>query len=533
MGKNAYFQIIHKPNQTLLKVFPASKDGEMFQVDEVMKYFDLINLSSYDTVKLSEYLNRGDYRSEFQIINKEIPPENGRCVVKINEMGESATVRFYPPSDKGKKMTRDDIISDMKLANVTHGIREDVLDQFMKNPEYCRNYVMAVATPPRQGHDAHIEYHFDTDNVAKPKLNEDGSVDFHQLGNIKPVASGDKLATLTPADIGKPGINVTGAPIPQKKVTLKVLRYGKNISISEDKCTIYSQTAGHVMLVDDLVMVSDIYDVPANVDASTGDIEYKGTVNVTGNVNTGYYVKADGDIIVNGVVEGATLVAGGNIILKRGMQGMSRGSLEADGNIAAKFIENSRVKCGGTLMCDAILHSDVEAGDDISVLGRKGLINGGHIRTYSNITATQLGSMMGTSTVVEIMSDVEKAKLLNDTEEKINETKEAITKLDGGLKTIKRSVQGGKQLTPQQIQYVRLVASSKPKFEKEILRMEMECKELREVIGKNARVCIKVNNTVNAGVKIVIKDISRVINDNVSACKFVRDGADIKSVGLY
>lgn len=533
MGKNAYFQIIHKPNQTLLKVFPASKDGEMFQVDEVMKYFELINLSSYDTVKLSEYLNRGDYRSEFPIINKEIPPENGRCVVKINEMGASATVRFYPPSDKGKKMTRDDIISDLKFVGVTHGIREDVIDQFMKTPEYCRSYVMAVATPPRQGHDAYIEYHFDTDNVAKPKLNEDGSVDFHQLGNIKPVAVGDKLATLTPADIGKPGINVTGAPIPQKKVTLKVLRYGKNISISEDKCTIYSQAAGHVMLVDDLVMVSDIYDVPANVDASTGDIEYKGTVNVTGNVNTGYYVKADGDIIVNGVVEGATLVAGGNIILKRGMQGMSRGSLEADGNIAAKFIENSRVKCGGTLMCDAILHSDVEAGDDISVLGRKGLINGGHIRTYSNIMATQLGSMMGTSTVVEIMSDVEKAKLLNDTEEKINETKEAITKLDGGLKTIKRSVQGGKQLTPQQIQYVRLVASSKPKFEKEILRMEMECKELREVIAKNAKVCIKVNNTVNAGVKIVIKDISRIINDNVSACKFVRDGADIKSVGLY
>lgn len=63
--------------------------------------------------------------------------------------------------------------------------------------------------------------------------------------------------------------------------------------------------------------------------------------------------------------------------------------------------------------------------------------------------------------------------------------------------------------------------------------MEMECKELREVIAKNAKVCIKVNNTVNAGVKIVIKDISRIINDNVSACKFVRDGADIKSVGLY
>ena len=38
MGKNAYFQIVHKTNKTALKVFPASKDGEMFSIDEVIKY---------------------------------------------------------------------------------------------------------------------------------------------------------------------------------------------------------------------------------------------------------------------------------------------------------------------------------------------------------------------------------------------------------------------------------------------------------------------------------------------------------------
>lgn len=43
---------------------------------------------------------------------------------------------------------------------------------------------------------------------------------------------------------------------------------------------------------------------------------------MTGNVTTGFAIKAEGDIIVNGVVEGATLVSGGNIVLKRGMQGM-------------------------------------------------------------------------------------------------------------------------------------------------------------------------------------------------------------------
>lgn len=533
MGKNAYFQIVHKTNKTLLKVFPASKDGEMFKVDEVMKYLELINVTNFDTVGLNQYLKKADYRSEFQLLNSEVLPENERCLIYIANDGENAVARFYPPSTKGKKLTREDIISDLKFAGVVHGIREDVIDAFMKNPEYCQDYVLATATPPVQGHDAYIEYHFDINTTARPKLNDDGSVDFHHLGNIKPVEVGEKLATLTPADFGKPGISVKGQPIPQNKVSMKVLRHGRNITMSEDGCALYSQVAGHVTLVDDLVMVSDVYDVPANVDASTGDIEYNGTVNVAGNVNTGYAIKADGDIIVNGVVEGATLVAGGNIVLKRGMQGMSRGRLKADGNITAKFIENSSIQCGGTLMCDAILHSDAECEGEISVLGKKGLINGGHIRSYSNISATQAGSMMGTSTVIEIMSDIEQAKLLNETEEKIRDTQEAIAKIDGILMSIKKSIRGGKQITPQQAQYLKVAANTKPKLKKEIENMEHQCEALQKVLDMNSDVCIRIEGVVNTGVKIVIKDITRIINDNISKCKFVREGAEIKSLGIY
>ena len=129
------------------------------------------------------------------------------------------------------------------------------------------------------------------------------------------------FATLTPAYLEKRVYLWLGKPMMPKKVRNRVLRFGRNIRISEDKCTIYSKVSGHVTLVDDMVMVSDVYRFPANVDSSTGDIDYKGTVEVTGNVTTGFAVKAEGDIIVNGVVEGATLISGGNIVLKRGMQG--------------------------------------------------------------------------------------------------------------------------------------------------------------------------------------------------------------------
>ncbi len=533
MGKNAYFQIVHKMNRTLLKVFPPSKDGEMFPVDEVIKYLELIHFGDVDITGLNAYLNKADYRTEFLLRNKEIMPENERCVARLENQGERAVVRFYPPSTSGRKLTREDIIGDLQHANIVHGIRQDVIDEFLKNPEYCRDYVIAVATPPVQGHDARIEYHFDINTTAKPKLNEDGSVDFHHLGNIKPVEVGEKLATLIPADFGKAGINVVGAPLPPNKVSVKILKHGRNITMSEDKCALYSQVAGHVTLVDDLVMVSDVYDVPANVDASTGDIEYNGTVNVAGNVNTGYVIRAEGDIIVNGVVEGATLIAGGNIVLKRGMQGMSRGMLEASGNITAKFLENSSVRCGGTLMCDAVLHSDVEAKGKISVLGKKGLINGGHIRSYASIVATQLGSMMGTSTTVEVMSDLELTKSQIAIEERIQQSKEALEKMNTLLIAIKKFMQKGNELTPEQTKYLKIAKITKPKLVKEIEDLEIQHDSLQKIIDAATNVEIRVENIVNSGVKIVIKDIIRIINDNISACKFVREGADIKSVGIY
>ena len=177
-----------------------------------------------------------------------------------------------------------------------------------------------------------------TDLSRKPKLNEDGSVDFHQLETLNPVHEGDCLATLTPAVQGKPGIDVTGRVIRPANVKRIVLKQEKNTKVSEDGCHLLSLVDGHVSLISGSIFVSNNFEVPADVDASTGDINFDGTVMIRGNVLTGFIVRAKGDIIVDGVVEGAELYAGGQIILKRGIQGMERGKLRAESNVIAKSL---------------------------------------------------------------------------------------------------------------------------------------------------------------------------------------------------
>ena len=69
-----------------------------------------------------------------------------------------------------------------------------------------------------------------------------------------------------------------------------------------------------------------------------GNINFTGSVVIHGDVLEGYSVKAKGDITVMGIVEGARLSAGGDILLHKGMRGMRTGVLEAEGDITAKFL---------------------------------------------------------------------------------------------------------------------------------------------------------------------------------------------------
>lgn len=532
MAVNGYFQLVCEEGKTWLQAFLPKENGEMFSLDEVMKYFDTISFSDYDLTSLDQYIKDMDFSSPLLLCEEEILPESERCFVTVSRKGERAFARFYPPSTGGSYLTEDDIVSDLKRAGIRHGIKRKAIEHFLEHHEYARDYIIAEGTMPVQGYSAKIQYFFDVNTTARPKLNEDGSVDFHQLGNIKSVKKGDKLATLTPAYRGKKGISVLGHPLLPKKVRDRRLRFGRNITLSEDGCNIYSDVEGHVTLVDDMVMVSNVYRVPANVDSSTGDIEYNGTVEVAGNVSTGFSIKAEGDIVVNGVVEGATLISGGNIVLKRGMQGMDRGVLEATGNITAKFLENCKVTCKGELKADAVLHSEVVCREKVTVLGKKGQINGGSLKTYADIQATSLGSTMGAATKIEILSDKELIIRANELKEEVEEAEESLQKIDKVVATVKKQIAKGQDVMPEQKQYLKQATVGKPTLIQSIRDMKEERERLLMRVQKNKRASVSAQGIVYSGVDITIKEARKIQHEQVSYCRFVREGADVKIVGL-
>ncbi|BCN31505.1 DUF342 domain-containing protein [Anaeromicropila herbilytica] len=530
--KHGYFKLILKDDGTYLIIYPAQNGGRNVTIEEINSYLGKVKNLDYDIVAINKELHVISNIVEVKLCNNVIEHVNEQVVIKISEDATKAIGRFYPPSNNGKLLSKDDIISELVHAGVKYGINEENIGKFLLNRQYCCNIPMANAKEVVEGKNANIEYFFKTDLTQKPKMNEDGTVDFHQLDVISHVNAGDILAKLTPADYGEAGMDILGRAIKQKKVIQKVLKHGKNIHLSEDKLVMYSEVSGHASVQDDKVFVSNTFEVAADVDTSTGDIEYDGNVTVKGNVISGYSIKAKGDIVVDGVVEGATLIAGGHIILKRGIQGMNRGSLTAEGNIVTKFIENSTVQAGGYLTTEAIMLSKVYAKGDITVGGKRGFVVGGEIKSSTMISVKTAGSVMGTVTKLEVGADPSHMEELHNLEKQLVELMTEKEKMVQILSLFKKKKDMGEKISPDKIEYIQASSKTNEYLNEKINEVKTRYQLLKSTLTSSGNGRIKIEGTVFPGVKIEISSNIYYIRNELTYCQFVREGAEIKVLAL-
>lgn len=528
---NAYYQIINDAFGTKLKLFPA-KDGGRPTVDvqELMEYlnFHKISFQAKDLAPANSVVKEETIIS----LNSQVAmPVQEDFRLEITEGNMKAICRFVPPSNDGKRLSKSDILDAIKQKNVVFGIDETVIEGYIQSPRYLEDIVVAIGQEPRHGMDARIEYFFNTDLKARPTLMEDGSVDFFNLNIINHCEEGDLLARLHPEDRGDEGSDVMGNKIKPRAVKHEILRFGKYIRISEDHLELYAETSGHVSLVEGRVFVSNLMEVE-NVDTSTGNIEYEGNVQVNGNVCSNFKVRATGNVEVRGVVEGAVIEAGGNITIARGMNGMGKGSLQAKGNIIAKFIENASAQANGYVEAGSIMHSQVMAGTEVHVNGKKGFISGGRVAATSLIEVKILGSEMGTDTVVEVGVSPVVKKRYKELGELIASDTKVIERAVPILEAARDKYQAGKQLNDSQIENIRELAEVIKSKRVTLRQAREELEELDLLLGDEKPAQVVVQKIVYSGTKIIISDVSKIIKESMQYCRFIRYKGDVKMVGM-
>ncbi|MCR5785404.1 MAG: FapA family protein [Eubacterium sp.] len=535
---NGYFQLEIKNDGTYINVVAPTNGDNRASYQDVTTYLMCLNIGDFDRAGLNQFMkepeegeaeeNNEEEVKSFKLCPKLDYEPSGVMIIDSSIDQMQGIAKFYPPSVGGKEITESDIKATINLEKIRYGIKEEVIQDYLENPKYNTEYIIAEGEPVVMGENGYIEYFFETQKDLAPTLKEDGTVDYRNLNIITEVNEGDILARLHQAVEGKAGIDIYGKKMLPPKVKREKLSFGNNITLSEDQTEIYSDVVGHVALVQGKVFVSNVYQVPANVDNSTGNIEFSGSVDIKGNVNSGFSVKADGDIVIGGVVEGAELYAKGKIIIAGGVHGMSKAVIKADQSITGKFFENAEVIAGESVNADTIIHSQVSAGLEIRVMGEKGFITGGHIRAGKRVVTKTLGSTMGASTEVEVGVDPTKKKRLKELQDNIKQFETERGKMEPtltgvGEKVVRKEI----ELPEDKLAFLKNIALAYKDLKAKMDTAQKEADELQEEIDECDGAFVEVSGFAYPGVKVYIGGCSKTLTDKRASCKIKYDRGDV------
>ncbi len=525
---NQYFQLEFKNQNAYIKFFPPKDGGKRVDVNDVVNY---LSLKTYQNVNVKD-INLGIMSDNPEGTEVFVAPWNGNEVAETMKVTLSLDKMkvfccFYAPSENGRKLTKEEIKDTLATKNIKYGIDESAIDLFLKERHYCTNYVLAEGLYPIHGKDAKIEYFFNTNINLQPKRNEDGSVDYRELNTISHINKGEILARLIPAEKGESGKNVHGEEIKPRVVKQLKLEFGKNITINEERTELYSNVSGHASCYNGKVFVSDVYEVPADVDNSIGNIDYEGSVHVHGNVKSGFTIRATGDIIIDGIVDNASLIAGGQIIVAHGVHGIKQGVLEAQTNVMAKYIENATVRAGGYVEAEMIINSDVSAGNTVRANGKKGLISGGICRAGHLIEASNIGSQMGTITTIEVGADPRIKERFLALRKDVSSKQEELDRLKLIVNSYGDIIKRGEHLPADKMQYAQSIAIEYKKKKDELLPLQEELMKLRNDMYAAEKSTIDVSRSIYPGVTVSIGELSYHVNDVKNSCRFKKQQGEI------
>lgn len=399
---DACYDILYKEDGVYLENFTELLDGAPLDLTFVAYDLGRRNIKGLDLSLTLARIKR--HEPAFKIAEyQEETPVDSDVAVSISKDAMSAVMSLLPPSPSGKRRSADELLKKIREDwKVTYGLSEAAVRNAVESNMYFTPVKIAAGTEPQKGADGYLEFLFNREHRCSPEIAADGSADYKNLNLFESIAADAPIVKRVPPKEGVDGYNVKGELLPAKPGSEAKFPPAKNVNISEDGLTMYSAKSGRIDYVYGRIEISDVYNINGNVDMGVGNIKFAGDVHVMGNVILGLTIEATGLIEVSGYVEGATLIAGRDIILKNGIQGMDKGKLIAGGNIVAKFMENCTAEAKGNIVSDYIVHCSVIAGGGVTMKGKWGKIIGGHVRAGREVSACIIGSPSYDQTIIEI-----------------------------------------------------------------------------------------------------------------------------------
>ncbi len=443
---------------------------------------------------------------------------NSKVYLTTDEGAFTGFLYMYPALNEGKMHTLEEIYGYLDGEHIENYDKEKISDLFHQFADgiVIENEIVCEGVRPTPGKDADITIHFGTAD-KKPKI-VDGKVDFKNIDNIVMVDKGAVLITKKPAIFGTRGRNIKGEEVTPKPPVDIVILPGDGATVNEAGTIFTATTDGYVDFGNKRLGVYPVYIVKGNVDYSTGNIRFNGSVHVKGDVLSGFSIEADKHILIDGIVQDCELIAKGNVILRTGMKCTKTGLIRAGGSAIVGYAEKAKVYAKDSIeIRKYAFNCELFAGNKIDATNGDGIIAGGLVRAFQDISAKQLGTsgnarfsiILGMKYYIEF--ELEKIR-----REK-GRIQETIERIETALSRFNLS-------RPKIAGHPKILKMQEVRKSLEDLILELDAREaklIEENKAKNPR--LKVKNKVYEGITVMFYNVGVVVKEPMENMVFYYD----------
>ena len=455
-------------------------------------------------------------------VNEAPPARDAVIHVSTEDKGLSAYIFIEPPLHGGAAPTVDAVRAALVANQITYHVDVGMLKSLAAHPIYGEKLVIARGQAPVDGTDGTATFHIKTERTElRPKTNENGTVDYRDLGLVENVKAGQKLCTITMPTEGTPGVTVHGKEIPQKRGRPVPSYLGRNTQLSQDGTMILAQIDGHVEFNGTKINVDKTLYIKDNVDNATGNLNVAGNLTIAGMVLPGFVVEATGDIEIRGAVEGATVKAGGNLTVH---SGVFSSELFCGQDFRCRFIENSTVFAMGDVQAESIVHSNVKCGKNLKVQGKIAKIIGGSCIAGQNVEADTIGAMSNIKTKIELGTDPAVIARQQELLEAVSVLEATIEKLKP-LLGILQQLEAANRLTEEKRAVLEDVSFTYNTNTRQLEEDRRELADIAQAISMKGFGRIVCNNMILPGTTVIIGRASLTVTNALqNATLYYKDG---------
>ena len=539
-GQDAGYLFEFRDDGVYLTIYPNTADSLLFELSDMRQILRESGVANYDVTLLSRTVREASGNAqkiadpiktsaeqlakvgtgEATTPTDDLVQEYARIIVDVSRDKMRATVRY--DTKKGTRLPDFDMImNELKALRITNGIDEE---EIKRSCGYLKPYVAAQGQPPITGDNAYIDRKFDLSEKGRPVVDEYDRVDYKNLNLFVLVKANETLAIRIPQTKGKPGKNIYGETVPAQNGRPIPMPAGKNTKVIGEN-QLVAAINGQIVDTGNKISVDPRLEIQSSVGVGTGNIDFDGTVIISGNVDQGFMVKATGDIEIRGSVNGAEVI-GRNVLVGGGLTGAERGKIQSEEDVSVGFVENAVIEAGGDInIMKFSLHSTLRAGRRITLEGKQGQLMGGIAIAGEEVLARLIGNPANVVTRVSVGIDPNLQQEYHDVCKNYKEGKKKLLHITQTLNTLSKI--DINTLPQSRVDQINALTRSQFPIAGQLKRDEKRIKELEEKLNEMKNGRVRAEDAIFPGVRLSINKVNRNVQEKYAHCSMYLENGEV------